>query len=251
MQYVLDLGNPEFSSSLINTFVGHICNLSVQKFSSNVMEKCIRVAEPSVRALLIEELLDKEKLEKLLRDSFANYVIQTSLDFAAADQRERLIQCIRPILPAIRHTPYGKRIQSKLMPRQGPGASMSSDMNHMGAHRVYHSQGLMMNDFREGYKQPRFSHGRTSGNQMYPYGDDMNGFLSERQFEENQLNDFRLQDANDQSWMRYPSSGSQFEPPTDPLRAVKASLHSESGDNTFFSLDMDPSLGFSYPNSYL
>jgi hypothetical protein len=88
--------------------------LSVQKFSSNVIEKCIRVAEPETRKALIAELLNRNRLEKLLRDSFANYVVQTALDYAEPGQRMLLVECIRPILPMIRNTPYGKRIQSKL-----------------------------------------------------------------------------------------------------------------------------------------
>ncbi|KAG2187274.1 hypothetical protein INT44_004959, partial [Umbelopsis vinacea] len=114
VQYVLDLGDAAFSDALIRRFIGNVCTLSVQKFSSNVIEKCIRVSEPDTRKCLIEEMLDKDALEKLLRDSFANYVVQTSLDYADPDQRVKLVDCIRPILPSIRNTPYGKRIQGKL-----------------------------------------------------------------------------------------------------------------------------------------
>lgn len=114
VQYILDLNDSRYSEALIRQFVGHVCNLSVQKFSSNVIEKCIRVSEPGVRKQLIEELLNRTRLEKLLRDSFANYVVQTSLDYADPHQRMQLVECIKPILPMIRNTPYGKRIQSKL-----------------------------------------------------------------------------------------------------------------------------------------
>ncbi|KAG2183300.1 hypothetical protein INT43_006305 [Umbelopsis isabellina] len=111
VQYVLDLGDAVFSDALIRRFVGNVCKLSVQKFSSNVIEKA---SEVETRQLLIEEMLDKDALEKLLRDSFANYVVQTSLDYADPEQRIKLVDCIRPILPSIRNTPYGKRIQGKL-----------------------------------------------------------------------------------------------------------------------------------------
>jgi hypothetical protein len=122
VQYVLDLGEPRFSDSLIKRFVGKVCLFSVQKFSSNVIEKCLRVAEPTIRAQLIEELLNKTRLEKLLRDSFANYVVQTALDYAESAQRQQLVECLRPLLPAIRSTPYGRRIQSKISGTHGaPG----------------------------------------------------------------------------------------------------------------------------------
>ncbi|WFC97357.1 hypothetical protein MYAM1_000067 [Malassezia yamatoensis] len=118
VQYVLDLNEAPFTEALTKQFVHHVCLLSAQKFSSNVIEKCIRVASPTSRKYLIDELIDETKLEALLRDSFANYVVQTSLDYAEPAQRTQLVNCIRPILPAIRNTPYGKRIQSKLQ-REG------------------------------------------------------------------------------------------------------------------------------------
>ncbi|KAF9916415.1 hypothetical protein BX616_003824 [Lobosporangium transversale] len=114
VQYVLDLADNRFTDALIRRFIGNVCVLSVQKFSSNVIEKCIRVAEPETRKFLIEEMINKARLDKLLRDSYANYVVQTALEFADPMQRAQLVECIRPLLPAIRNTPYGKRIQSKL-----------------------------------------------------------------------------------------------------------------------------------------
>ncbi|KAG8761205.1 hypothetical protein FRC14_006254 [Serendipita sp. 396] len=118
VQYILDLNDARFSDAVIRQFFGNVCALSVQKFSSNVIEKCIRVAEHSTRKLLIEELLNRSRLEKLLRDSFGNYCVQTALDYAEPGQRMLLVEGIRPILPLIRNTPYGKRIQSKLQREQ-------------------------------------------------------------------------------------------------------------------------------------
>ena len=72
------------------------------------------MADPEIRKTLVSEVLNRSRLEKLLRDSYGNYVIQTILDYCETAQRMVLVECIRPILPSIRNTPYGKRIQSKL-----------------------------------------------------------------------------------------------------------------------------------------
>ncbi|GAA5814223.1 hypothetical protein MFLAVUS_007717 [Mucor flavus] len=53
-------------------------------------------------------------MEKLLHDSFANYVAQTSLDFSDEDQCAELVECVRSLLSTIRSMPYGKRIYSKI-----------------------------------------------------------------------------------------------------------------------------------------
>ena len=39
VQYILDLNENRFSDGVIRQFTGNICALSVQKFSSNVIEK--------------------------------------------------------------------------------------------------------------------------------------------------------------------------------------------------------------------
>lgn len=50
----------------------------------------------------------------MLRDSFANYVVQTAMDFADEHTKPLLIEQIRPIVPTIRNTPHGRRIASKI-----------------------------------------------------------------------------------------------------------------------------------------
>ena len=112
VQYIVDLTEPAFTEPLCQSFGGCVAFLSKQKFSSNVIEKVIRCASPGARRALIQEIIPE--VEKLLRDSFANYVVQTALDYADEELKPIFIDHIRPMLPAIRHTPYGRRIQSKI-----------------------------------------------------------------------------------------------------------------------------------------
>jgi len=55
---------------------------------------------------------------------------QTALDYAEPSQRALLVDGIRPVLPLIRNTPYGKRIQNKLQREQ-------QHLDHFGS---FHSQ---------------------------------------------------------------------------------------------------------------
>lgn len=115
VQYILDLAETRFTNPICATFAGNIAALSKQKFSSNVIEKCLRTADGPARRDMIDEMLSGVELEKMLRDSFANYVIQTAMDYADGETRNRIIECIRPILPSIRQTPHGRRIAGKIM----------------------------------------------------------------------------------------------------------------------------------------
>ena len=121
VQYIVDLAEPAFTDPLCYSFQGSIPLLSKQKFSSNVIEKCLRGAQSSVTKMMIEEMLNANELEKMLSDSFANYVVQTALDYADPETKNKLIEAIRPILPSIRQTPYGRRIQSKIIGGEGQG----------------------------------------------------------------------------------------------------------------------------------
>jgi hypothetical protein len=82
VQYILDLGEPTFSQPLAQSFLGNVAALSRQKFSSNVIEKSIRTGDEITRRALIDEIMNPADLEKLLRDSYANYVVQTAMDYA-------------------------------------------------------------------------------------------------------------------------------------------------------------------------
>ncbi|KAG6857647.1 hypothetical protein H0H87_010216 [Tephrocybe sp. NHM501043] len=163
VQYILDLNDNRFSDGVIRQFAGNVCALSVQKFSSNVIEKCIRVAEHSTRKILIEELLNRMRLEKLLRDSYGNYCVQTALDYADPNQRALLVEGIRPILPLIRNTPYGKRIQNKLQREQLD--------NYGGFHAQPTLSGLGLGNQGMGIPQSHHGGGRHVGHQPNPLAD--------------------------------------------------------------------------------
>ncbi|RKF71683.1 putative rna-binding protein [Golovinomyces cichoracearum] len=128
VQYILDLNEPIFTEPLVSMFKGRVSQLSRQKFSSNVIEKCLRCAQEPTKNSLIEELLQPNELERLLRDSFANYVIQTALDYANSAMKNRLMEAIRPHLPAIRSTPYGRRIQAKISGNEGRSDSINGQV---------------------------------------------------------------------------------------------------------------------------
>lgn len=114
VQYILDLNEPIFTEPLVHMFQGRVGLLARQKFSSNVIEKCLRCASEQAKDMLIEELLNPSEMLKILSDSFANYVVQTALEYSNPQMTARLIEAIRPHLAAIRSTPYGRRIQAKI-----------------------------------------------------------------------------------------------------------------------------------------
>lgn len=134
IQYILDISEPSFTEPLCKAFLGNIGLLSTQKFSSNVIEKCIRCASKETKDLIVHEISTPAQLEGMLRDSYANYVVQTAIDFASDEVKPGFVNNIRPLLAAVRHTPYGRRIQSKIndYDAQIPGAVSATERLNAG-----------------------------------------------------------------------------------------------------------------------
>lgn len=114
VQYVLELPFPNLVELLSRNFAGHIRQLATQKFSSNVVEKCLAVATQPTRHSMIAEILSENNLIQMLQDPFANYVVQTALAVSDSKQHQQLVESIKPHMTQLRNTPYGKRIQSKI-----------------------------------------------------------------------------------------------------------------------------------------
>lgn len=96
---------------------GNIAQLSVQKFSSNVIEKCLERADDETKALFVSELCDCKTIHHLLNDQYANYVVQRALTVASLDQGTLLVNAIKPHLEAIRNTSCGRRLVNKIQKR--------------------------------------------------------------------------------------------------------------------------------------
>ncbi|PSR87064.1 armadillo-type protein [Coniella lustricola] len=126
VQYIIDLNESMFTEPLVQQFHTRIPQLSRHKFSSNVIEKCLRCASSDSKDMIVEELLAPGEIERLIRDSYANYVIQTALEHATTYMKKELVESIRPILPAVRQTPYGRKIQSKINAYDANGGRLGS-----------------------------------------------------------------------------------------------------------------------------
>ncbi|KAK8624770.1 hypothetical protein V6N13_089656 [Hibiscus sabdariffa] len=79
VQFILELKIPSATSTLVSQFQGNYVHLSLLKFSSHVVEKCLVVLNDESRTRIVRELLSATHFERLLQDPHANYVVQTAL----------------------------------------------------------------------------------------------------------------------------------------------------------------------------
>ncbi len=115
VQYVLELGQASASGVIMRCLLGHYAELSMQKFSSNVVEKCLKLGGMDTeREAIIREMVVSPLLARLLQDSYGNYVVQSALAVSSGALHQSLVDAIKPFLPSLRGTPHGKRILQKI-----------------------------------------------------------------------------------------------------------------------------------------
>ncbi|VDM17175.1 unnamed protein product [Hydatigera taeniaeformis] len=133
-QHIFEHGRTEEKSRMIDRLRGRVAALSVHKFASNVVEKAVTNASRQERQALINEVLenvdssqtqvtamecldereDTSILWTMMKDQFANYVIQKMLDVAEPPIRKELMARIRPYINSLRKYTYGKHIIGKM-----------------------------------------------------------------------------------------------------------------------------------------
>ncbi|KAH7838659.1 hypothetical protein Vadar_029570 [Vaccinium darrowii] len=118
IQHVLEHGKPHERSMIIEELAGKIVQMSQQKFASNVVEKCLTFGGPSERQLLVDEMLgttdENEPLQAMMKDQFANYVVQKVLETCDDQHRELILSRIKVHLNALKKYTYGKHIVARV-----------------------------------------------------------------------------------------------------------------------------------------
>ncbi|XP_058109574.1 pumilio homolog 2-like [Magnolia sinica] len=118
VQHVLEHGKPHERSAIIKKLAGQIVHMSQQKFASNVVEKCLTFGGPAERQILVNEMLgstdENEPLQAMMKDQFANYVVQKVLETCDDQQRELILSRIKVHLNALKKYTYGKHIVARV-----------------------------------------------------------------------------------------------------------------------------------------
>ncbi|KAN0061946.1 mRNA binding protein puf3 [Thecaphora frezii] len=147
IQWVLQKGQPSDQAQMIRKIKGQVLPLSRHKFASNVIEEVIRSASPQDKVELIEEILTPRPISDagptppainapsstgpaalaaaspqqqqqpqqqriapaviMMKDQFANYVLQRFLENARGEQKARLVAAVRPQLQNIKRFSNG------------------------------------------------------------------------------------------------------------------------------------------------
>lgn len=142
VQHVLQNGTREDKDKIIKVAMSSLIPWSQQKYASNVLEKCINVATPADRSAIYQQLTavradGTDVLLMLIKDQFANYVIQTLVTKLEGQEGDDLVDVVAGHLAALRAQERAGRqstaldkisnaVQDRLDARSRPTSSGSS-----------------------------------------------------------------------------------------------------------------------------
>ncbi|KAH8695086.1 armadillo-type protein [Talaromyces proteolyticus] len=143
IQHVIENGDEKDRSRMISAVVKNIHNFSKHKFASNVVEKSIEFGEDTQRREIIRLLTahndrGESPLLGLMRDQYGNYVIQKVLGQVKGDEREMIIEEIKPLLGQLKKFSYGKQIiaiEKLIVDPNAPMVSSNSSNTPPASHK--------------------------------------------------------------------------------------------------------------------
>ncbi|XP_010545311.1 PREDICTED: pumilio homolog 12-like [Tarenaya hassleriana] len=114
LQFVFELQLQWATLEILEQLEGNYTDLSMQKCSSNVVEKCLKQADEEHRSRIIREFVDDGRLDQVMQDPYGNYVIQAALKQSKGAVHAILVDAIKPHIPCLRTNPYGKKVLSAI-----------------------------------------------------------------------------------------------------------------------------------------
>lgn len=79
LQIALDKWDPNELQGFYYAFYGKLCPLSLQKYSSNVIEKCMKICNDFLYKFIEEIVSNPHSVNLLLNNNFGTYVLQTAV----------------------------------------------------------------------------------------------------------------------------------------------------------------------------
>ena len=94
LQIVIDYWEQDDVLEIISKLLGHCTELSMMKYSSNVIERCIQKSEIFLNKFIQETCFEYNSVGTLIKNNYGNYVIQTALKTAKSRMKISLINAI-------------------------------------------------------------------------------------------------------------------------------------------------------------
>ncbi|KAG6789744.1 hypothetical protein POTOM_005868 [Populus tomentosa] len=113
VQHVLDERIQNATIGILEHLKGCFLSLSMNKFGSNVVEKCLIWSGEENASMIIEEFLNSPYFVNVCRNNFGNYVVQKALEVSKGGIRNALVSRINDSYPDLYGDINAKRVVRK------------------------------------------------------------------------------------------------------------------------------------------
>ena len=113
IQTIFKLFDEKTNEKIYKYIDDNLLNLSKEKFSSNVIDKCI-IKDYDKSEKLIQSLIQKDIIKEMIIDQFGNYIVQKAMSVSDKDTCKKIAEQIKPMLRELQKINIGKIIYEKL-----------------------------------------------------------------------------------------------------------------------------------------
>ena len=140
---ITNLNENDYNNRIFCYIQDKIVKLSVQKFSSNVIETFL-INIPNYKDKIINKIKESNNIIILLSDKYGNYIIQKALSYANIDDFNIMIKYIKNNIKTLKQTSHGKKIYDKLI-KNYKQYLIDEDMSENNSTSINHSQNSSKN----------------------------------------------------------------------------------------------------------
>lgn len=101
IQYMLEQWSWGYCQEVMSYVRGRAVQLSLQKFSSNFIERCLELAHEQHREILLAELANPHRLRDLLDNKFGLFVLKKAIRVGGAEFKADLKRALRSLPPGL------------------------------------------------------------------------------------------------------------------------------------------------------
>ena len=136
-------------SPIYESLKGNVFKYSFHKFASNVLERCLTYGDEKQRKVLIDEIIELDEknpdfIINMVKDRFANYVIQKMIEFSDNNNQQKLIKIIMSKQDKIKNDGFSKYVLSYI--EKINGGNIKGNKSKNGNNNHFENKNILNNE---------------------------------------------------------------------------------------------------------
>ncbi|KAJ9551897.1 hypothetical protein OSB04_015942 [Centaurea solstitialis] len=127
VQHILGMQLPGVTADILQRLAGNFVTLAMNKYASNVVEKCLKDAPDDHSIPIIREIINSPNFLSVIQHPYGNYVAQSALQTAKGSLKEMMINKVQKEYAFLHSHPHGKRVLA-LARNSKPHTSVTIDI---------------------------------------------------------------------------------------------------------------------------